>query len=152
MPIFKRHFTNESKMAAATPANAEEFSTIEKEANNHMTNGEVEKAKQLYTSFIEKQQKTTNDKRILALATNNRGHLRYLTVDFYGAIKDYTEAIELDPSLAVSYYNRGQIHYRMGRFKLAIDDLEKALELDPKFTDARDNLSQAKKDFAMLVC
>ena len=150
MPILKRHLTKENKMAATTPVlNVKEFSIIEKEAKNLLTNGDVEKAKQLYTSFIERAQKTTDDRKTLALATNNRGHLRYLTVDFYGAVDDYTAAIELDPCLPVSYYNRGQIHYRMGRFKQAIDDLEKALELDPNFADARDNLSQAKKDFAV---
>jgi tetratricopeptide (TPR) repeat protein len=135
-------------MAASPVSKLKEFSVVEKEANDCMTNGDVEKAKQLYTRFIEGQKNSTNDKKTLALATNNRGHLRYLTVDFHGAIEDYTAAIELDPCLPVSYYNRGQIHYRMGRFQLAIDDLEKALELDQNFVDARDNLSQAKKDFA----
>jgi tetratricopeptide (TPR) repeat protein len=135
-------------MATTTPISMEEFSLLEKEAKNLMTNGEVEKAEKLYTNFIERTQETTSDRKFLALATNNRGHLRYLTVDFYGAIQDYTAAIELDPSLAVSYYNRGQIQYRMGRFKLAIEDLERALEVDPNFTDAQDNLRQARKDFA----
>ena len=123
-----------------------DFSTIEREATNLMTNGDVEKAEKLYTSFIERQEKSAKDKAILALARNNRGHLRYLTVDFHGAVRDYTAAIELDPSLAVSYYNRGQIHYRMGRFKLAVDDLERALDVDPNFTDAQDNLLQARQD------
>ena len=67
-------------------------------------------------------------------------------MDFYGAIKDYTEALKLDPNLAVSYYNRGQIHYRMGRFSVAIEDLKKAVELDPTFEDACMNLRQSEKD------
>ena len=124
----------------------DDFSAIEREATNLMTNGDIENAKKLYTNFIEKHEETSNGKAILALARNNRGHLRYLTVDFHGAVQDYTVAIQLDPSLAVSYYNRGQIHYRMGRFQLAIDDLERALDIDPNFTDARDNLTQARQD------
>lgn len=128
-----------------------EFSTIEQEAQNLIATGDVKKAQNLYTTFIDRQKGTRNDKKVDALARNNRGHLRYLSVDFYGAVEDYTAAIALDPCLAVSYYNRGQIHYRMGRFQLAVKDLEKALELDPNFTDARDNLKQAKSDLNLVA-
>ena len=51
----------------------------------------------------------------LADVYNSRGHIKYLWVDFDGAIEDYTQAIRLNPSFAISYYNRGQIHYRMGK-------------------------------------
>jgi tetratricopeptide (TPR) repeat protein len=54
-------------------------------------------------------------KETLALAYNNRGHLRYLSVDFDEAIEDYTKALEYNQKLAVAFYNRGQIHYRLGR-------------------------------------
>ncbi|XP_049800770.1 uncharacterized protein LOC126235886 isoform X2 [Schistocerca nitens] len=49
-----------------------------------------------------------------ALAYNNRGHLRYLQVNFDGAIEDYDKAIANDPDLAVAYYNRGTVFYRLG--------------------------------------
>lgn len=57
-------------------------------------------------------------KRLLSCAWNDRGHLKYLQVDFYNAISDYTRAIELSKDFAVPYYNRGQVHYRMGMEKL----------------------------------
>jgi tetratricopeptide (TPR) repeat protein len=50
----------------------------------------------------------------IALAFNNRGHLKYLDVDFNGAVEDYENALKLDPILSSSYYNRGTIYYRMG--------------------------------------
>ena len=53
-------------------------------------------------------------KHLLSCAWNDRGHLKYLQVNFDDAISDYTRAIELDKDFAVPYYNRGQIHYRMG--------------------------------------
>lgn len=53
-------------------------------------------------------------KRLLSCAWNDRGHLKYLQVNFDDAIYDYTRAIERDKDFAVPYYNRGQIHYRMG--------------------------------------
>ena len=48
-------------------------------------------------------------------AFNARGHIKYLWVDFDGAVEDYTEAIRRNPDFAVAYYNRGQIHYRLGK-------------------------------------
>ena len=50
----------------------------------------------------------------LAQAYNERGHIRYLRVDFGNAIDDYTKSIHLDEEFAVAYYNRGQVHYRLG--------------------------------------
>lgn len=50
----------------------------------------------------------------MADAFNTRGHIKYLWVDFDGAVEDYTEAIRRNPEFAVAYYNRGQIHYRLG--------------------------------------
>ena len=133
----------------ATTEELPEFAVVEKEAKYLITSGQAEKAKAMYTSLIERLQDSTDHRKFIALARNNRGHLRYLAVDFDGAIEDYTTAIKLDPCLAVAYYNRGQIHYRMGRFELAIIDLEKALVIDPNFTDAQDNLTQARHDLAI---
>ncbi|XP_071947481.1 uncharacterized protein [Antedon mediterranea] len=88
--------------------------------------------------------KTRNE--VLALAYNNRGHLRYLCVDFDEAVDDYTEAIKYDEHLAVAYYNRGQIHYRLGRFSLGITDFKKCLETEAHFTEAQTALETATQD------
>ena len=53
-------------------------------------------------------------RKLLALTYNNRGHLKYLEVDFDEAVVDYTEALQYDPDLPVALYNRGLIHYRLG--------------------------------------
>lgn len=127
------------------------FSALAKKAEGLTSSGELEEAERLYTRYIEQGGDLFKSNSNLALARNNRGHIKYLKVDFYGAIKDYTDALELDPNLAVAYYNRGQIHYRMGRFSMAIEDLRKAVDLDPSFEDASKNLSQAEKDFAAKV-
>lgn len=59
-------------------------------------------------------EETKSMKHLLSCAWNDRGHLKYLQVNFEDAISDYTRAIELDNDFAVPYYNRGQVHYRMG--------------------------------------
>ncbi|XP_049854365.1 uncharacterized protein LOC126335302 isoform X1 [Schistocerca gregaria] len=67
-----------------------------------------------------------------ALAYNNRGHIRYLQVNFDGAIEDYDKAIAIDPDLAVAYYNRGTVFYRLGNFEDALTDMEHAVRLEAK--------------------
>ena len=52
--------------------------------------------------------------KLCALSHNNRGHLKYLEVDFDDAVVDYTNALKYDEKLAVAFYNRGLIHYRLG--------------------------------------
>ena len=63
-------------------------------------------------STLGNQRKKTKEEK-LSLAYNERGHLKYLLVNFDGAIEDYTKAIELYPN-AITLYNRGQVYYRLG--------------------------------------
>lgn len=53
------------------------------------------------------------------------------------AIKDYDEAIRLDPGYSEAYCHRGIIWSGMEEYDKAIDDFEKALQLDPS-----DNISR----------
>jgi len=47
------------------------------------------------------------------------------------AIKNYTEAIRLDPKIALAYSSRGTVYLQLGKKELAIQDFEKALSIDP---------------------
>ena len=51
--------------------------------------------------------------------------------DYYGAISDYTKAIELDPNYAKAYTNRGVSKQKTKDYNGAISDFNKAIELDP---------------------
>ncbi|KAM7428090.1 Tetratricopeptide repeat [Porites harrisoni] len=101
--------------------------------------------------LIELAEKIKNEddlpKVLIARAWNDRGHLKYLQVDFYGAVADFSQAILLDNEFAVPFYNRGQIHYRMGRYKDAVEDLREAIRIDPSFEDAKIYLHQAIQDW-----
>jgi tetratricopeptide (TPR) repeat protein len=90
-------------------------------------------------------------KETLALAYNNRGHLRYLSVDFDEAIEDYTKALEYNQKLAVAFYNRGQIHYRLGHFEQSVHDMSKAVALDENFMDAKTFLTQSEKNLRKMA-
>jgi tetratricopeptide (TPR) repeat protein len=52
--------------------------------------------------------------------------------DFTNAIKEFTNAIQKQPSYAAAYSNRGVSYMQQNKFDLAEDDLKKAIELGPK--------------------
>lgn len=81
---------------------------------------ELDESFRVFTDFINCQRSLEQPeyRGELTDAYNSRGHIRYLWVDFDEAIEDYSEALKLDPKLAVAYYNRGQIHYRLGKTTL----------------------------------
>ena len=56
--------------------------------------------------------------------------------DYYGAIIDYSKAIELNPNYTIAYYNRGVIKNELKDYKRAIDDYTKAIELNPNYAIA----------------
>ncbi|XP_053141252.1 tetratricopeptide repeat protein 32 [Hemicordylus capensis] len=108
-----------------------------------------ERAEELYSRYIEYCACSTESKcsrHDLATALNNRGQIKYLRVDFFEAMDDYTSAIEVQPDFEVPYYNRGLILYRLGFFDEAVKDFKKVLELNPKFEDATLSLKQTILD------
>ncbi|XP_051471951.1 tetratricopeptide repeat protein 32 [Apus apus] len=106
--------------------------------------GRLPAAEQLYSRFIARCPAGAG--LPLATALNNRGHSRYLRVEFAAAMEDYAAAIRCQPAFAVPYYNRGLVLYRLGCFDEAMKDFRKALELNPQFEDAALSLKQAILD------
>lgn len=49
------------------------------------------------------------------------------------AIRDYAQAIRLNPSYADAYSSRAEDYKRMGKFDLALSDYSKAIEIAPTF-------------------
>ena len=100
----------------------------------------------------------TKDKIILAYQKFYEAKKLYDKKDFEGAIKLYSEAIELNPNYAESYNNRGNVYYDLGQKIYAIQDYSKAIKLNPNYAEAYynrgvyyENLGQkkeAKADFA----
>ncbi|KAK9956821.1 hypothetical protein ABG768_014529 [Culter alburnus] len=120
---------------------------ILQKAHDEFNSKNFKRAEELYTKFIES---CTNSRKCnahdLAIAYNNRGQVKYLRVDFYEAMDDYTSAIEINSQFEVPLYNRGLIRYRLGFFKEAESDFRRALELNPDFKDAKESLSQTLWD------
>ena len=71
---------------------------------------------------------------------------KHINGDYYGAISDFTKAIEFDPDFVpVAYYNRALGKGKLRDYNGAIADYTKAIELDPNFAVAYYNRGNAKE-------
>ena len=55
----------------------------------------------------------------------NRGNSKAELSDYGGALKDYTEAIRINPNLSQAYYNRGNTYIDLYRFEEALLDYDR---------------------------
>ncbi len=77
----------------------------------------------------------------------NRAYNKGNKSDHYGAISDFTKAIEINPTYAKAYYNRGTVKARdLSDYYGAISDFTKAIEINPNDTDYYLNRSIAKEN------
>ena len=76
----------------------------------------------------------------------NRGHDKAEKGDHYGAISDYTKAIEINPNDGYAFYNRGWSKDEIGDFYGAIFDYTKAIEINPNDDAAYYNRGNSKED------
>eukprot|EP00062_Callorhinchus_milii_P015017 gi/632964827/ref/XP_007898587.1/ PREDICTED: tetratricopeptide repeat protein 32 [Callorhinchus milii] len=117
-----------------------------RDAQRRLSAGDPE-AERLYSQFITHCSGSVKcNSEDLATAYNNRGQIKYLRVDFYEAMEDYTLAIQSKEEFEIPYYNRGLIRYRLGLFDQAIEDFQRALALNPAFEDSRLGLQQTLLD------
>ena len=59
------------------------------------------------------------------------------------AIKDYDEAIRLNPQSAEAYFKRGFFYQNLGQGEQAIEDFDKAIRIDSQFAKAYSNRAYA---------
>ena len=74
----------------------------------------------------------------------NRAYEKAERGDHYGAISDYTKAIEINPNDSEAYYNRGVSKSKSNDNYGAISDYTKAIELNSAFANAYYNRGNAK--------
>jgi tetratricopeptide (TPR) repeat protein len=87
--------------------------------------------------------KDTDDDEMRGEALIQRGVLFEQSDNKEAAIKDYTDAIKLDPSSAVAFFNRGNAYDQLGDYDRAIADYTEAIKLDPNDPDVYINRGQA---------
>ena len=60
----------------------------------------------------------------------------YGAQNYTGAIRLYTEGIQLNPNNVAAYYNRGLAYSNLNQYEQAISDFSKAIALKPDFAEA----------------
>ena len=65
--------------------------------------------------------------------------------DHYGAISDFSKAIEINPNDDDSYFNRGNSKSKLKDYYGAISDFSKAIEINPVNALAYTNRSESKE-------
>jgi lipoprotein NlpI len=60
---------------------------------------------------------------------NSRGLSKQVKGDFGGAIRDYDQAIRIDPTNAVSWINRANAQHAQGNFEAALSDYDRGIAL-----------------------
>ena len=66
-----------------------------------------------------------------------KGNKNYYKNDYYGAISDYTKAIEIDPNYKSAYKNRGISKENIGDLQGACFDWRKTVYLSPNDAAAK---------------
>lgn len=69
-----------------------------------------------------------------SIANNPKMKLKSMQYDL--VLRDYTQAIEIDPQFAQAYFNRGNIYFFQKNYRSALSDYDKAIQTDPYFGDA----------------
>ncbi|XP_074005679.1 tetratricopeptide repeat protein 6 [Numenius arquata] len=92
----------------------------------------------------------------------NRGVINQLMGYLPYAMKDYQQAISVDPNYALAYFNAANIYFHNRQFSQAYCYYSKVLELDPRNEAAvmnravtntlLNNIEEAKEDFEKAIC
>jgi serine/threonine protein kinase/Flp pilus assembly protein TadD len=81
----------------------------------------------------------------------NRGLAYAMLKDEENALRDYDQALRLDPNLAAAYLNRGVLHFQHNRYARAQADWQQALQLGADDAEVLFNLAllhQARQEHA----
>ncbi len=100
-----------------------------REAVTQHSQGNLEKARELYSKILQQNPKYTRVYVLLGSVEYNMGNLGE-------AEKLFRKAIEIDPEYAVAYYNLGFIMEETGDIDAAIEYYKKATQLNPENADA----------------
>lgn len=118
------------------------MSALEASTDRLYSEKKFKEVEEMYSTFIKESEEQSSQLR--AKAFNNRGHAKYMQVEFPAAMIDYDEALKLEPDFAAALYNRATISYRMGKFSDALPDFEAAIKQEPDNPEFKEGLLKCK--------
>lgn len=87
-------------------------------------------------------------------ALSQRASLHFNLKEYQKAIKDYSDALKLQPSNAEFWLSRGITHLKLRNYRLALSDVNKALSLCPDCEKAyfnRGNIRHQQRDYSKAI-
>ena len=66
---------------------------------------------------------------------NSRGYCYGELFEYERGIKDFDEALKIDPKIADFHFNRGLCHNMLKKYEKAINDFDKAIKFNQNFVD-----------------
>lgn len=114
-------------VCAPAPSHAQ-LPTKLQEAVDEQLAGNLDKAIDLYTQFLQKNPNSPEAYNWRGMAYADKGQLDK-------ALADYDKAISLSPKYGDAFNNRGEIYRKKGDFKRAISDYVTAAQLEPNFAE-----------------
>ena len=73
---------------------------------------------------------------LMAIKRFDEGIAAYLKSDYKNSVKKFTQALKLEPNLALAYSSRGAAHLKSGHAQKAISDINRAIRLNPDYARA----------------
>ena len=120
------------------------------QAYAHLSRGQAS----MYWFYFDRSEKNVNDAfdnaqkslRLnpdIAEAYLALGYYHYwCKLDYKSAIKEFTEALKIQPNNATAFFSLGVVYRRMGKFDLAIQNMSKGYNLDPLSNEYSRNLGE----------
>lgn len=103
-------------------------------------NPEAKEALQLMNAAEQKEaEQREKEKSLTAQDYFRRGYRATHEGHKENAVKEYTEAIRLDPDYVHAYNNRGNLYRSFGEREKALKDYNKAIELNPQYAQGYNN-------------
>lgn len=85
----------------------------------------------------------TEEERNKAEEFKNKGNIHMKNSEYNEAVKEYTNAIELNPNNAIYFCNRAAAYSKLEQHTAAIEDCKQAITLDPSYGKAYGRLGIA---------
>ena len=90
----------------------------------------------------------------IAVEHFDKGVVHFKLGNLKDAVKNFSNAIRINPDYKMAYYNRGLMYFKLAEFQLAINDYSNAIRISPDYPKAHNDLGKhqlAINDFTVVI-